>query len=485
MTNCAIGSIDAFTPSSAMPWNEKRVQHLFRRLGFGIELDNIQYLLSEDPSSYIETAINNAAQPSNDPIPFWANYTWYDFYDFDEQYVLALDFANDWFIKMMDNGIKEKLNLFWSNHFVTQFEVYEFGPFLYNYYKTIEQFAFGNFKDFVSEMGLSQAMLLFLNGAENTRFNPNENYARELYELFTLGVDNGYTETDIQETARALTGYYIEWSTNQVLFEDFIFDDDSKTIFGLTGNWGYNDVIDILFTQKPMLIAKHICGKLYTNFVNPVMDEDIVDALAQTFIDNNFELLPVYQQLFKSEHFFDDKNIGTIVKSPIEILLPFFKALDFDISGVFPYDDQFTWKQVLFWNFQEMGQTIFNPVDVAGWQGNRNWLNSATLVNRWQLFDDISWMLYDLEFETLRNLAIDASGNSNDPAIVAISIVDKFLANGFYNMSSYEAATDVFKWEIPENYFDNGYWNLSWEEAPIQVAVLIQFLVRQPEFQLS
>jgi len=306
-----------------------------------------------------------------------------------------------------------------------------------------------------------------------------------LYELFTLGVDNGYTETDIQETARALTGYYIEWSTNNVLFETYNFDADEKTIFGQTANFGYAGVINVLFQQRPNEIARFVCEKLYKRFVSPEVDDTIIDELAQTLIYSNWELMPVYQQLFKSEHFFDDQNIGVLVKSPTETLMSFVKSFDLDISGDFPFNPQFTWEEVLYYRVQDMGQSLFNPVDVAGWPGNRNWLNSASLVDRWSLFDGMIWILYETDPEILRQIAIELSGNVNDPMVVASSVANYFLPNGFHNVSSYEGATIAFKWEIPENYFDNGYWDLTWDQVPFQVISLLQYIFRQPEFQLT
>ena len=135
--------------------------------------------------------------------------------------------------------------------------------------------------------------MLYLNGFENTNNDPNENYARELYELFTLGEGIGYTQEDITETARALTGYN-HWSEPgaDIYFDASTFDSGSKTIFGQTGNWGYDDVIDNLFDQRGSEVATHICSKLYRFFVSPdidaVIQQDIIAPLAQTLVDNSF-----------------------------------------------------------------------------------------------------------------------------------------------------------------------------------------------------
>ena len=146
-------------------------------------------------------------------------------------------------------------------------------------------------------------MLMYLNGYENRNNAPNENYARELYELFTLGEGNGYTQDDITETARALTGYNNRQDGGPIYFNPNRFDNGEKTIFGRKGNWNYDDVINILFEEKSDLISKFIVRKLYKHFVSPDVNEAIVDELALYFINNNFELEPLYRKLFKSEHF--------------------------------------------------------------------------------------------------------------------------------------------------------------------------------------
>jgi len=486
MLDCVTGALIPYVPSSNMPWNQMRALHLSRRLGFGFNRTELNTTLNvSDPSQFIINQINSAASVSPDPEPFWADYVYSDFSDFNEMLELAFGYIIDWPEKMLEKGLRERMILFWSNHFVTQFDVYEYGPFMYRYYNTVEQHAFGNFKTFTREIGLSQAMLLYLNGAENTKFEPNENYARELYELFTLGVDNGYTQNDIVETARALTGWTLDENTYAVQWVQLIHDEDPKTIFGQTGNYDYDGVIDLLFTERATEIANHVCGQIYKNFVNPVIDENIVSELATTFINANWELLPVYHQLFSSEHFFDEHHISTIVKSPADTIVTFSKEFGFDINITLPDDPDTSWRQIIYYVMQSQGQALFSPTDVAGWQGNRAWLNSNNLTSRWQVMDSLTYFAWANYPDLLRDLAIELSDNSNDPTAITFAIVDYFCPKGLQTSSAYDTAVDVFKWEIPQNYFDNGQWNLTWDEAILQTAFLIQHISRLPEFQLS
>ena len=157
-----------------------------------------------------------------------------------------------------------KINSFWSNHFVTDF-MYNHPTYTFRYYNNIQQNVLRNFKEFVRIIGLDDAMLMYLNGYENKNSAPNENYSRELFELFTLGEGNGYTqEDDITETARALTGYNSRTNRGPISFNEKWYDDGEKTIFGRTGNWNYDDVIDILFEEKKEIIGNFVV----LNFIN-------------------------------------------------------------------------------------------------------------------------------------------------------------------------------------------------------------------------
>ena len=222
---------------------------------------------------------------------------------------------------------------------VTELRIYNCAGFLYYYINCLQRNAIGNFRTLISEIGLTNAMLFYLDGAFNNGNNPNENYARELYELFTLGEGNGYTEEDIVETARALSGYTDrgEEGCSPVNYRADRHDNGEKTILGQTGNWDYDDVIEILFTQRSNEIANYICSKLYQFFVHPDIDDEagnartIIEGLAATFTANNFELAPVLRQLFKSEHFFDDDAVGVIIKSPFDLYFNLIKELGLPI----------------------------------------------------------------------------------------------------------------------------------------------------------
>lgn len=477
---CDLDGIAAYVPSTAKPWDERRAKHLYRRMGFGANLTEIQNALQMDPATLVDVLVDAAVALPPTTAPAWGNWAVSDYSNIN---VEGPDQVLQWYAQfitdMLTNGLRDKLTLFWSNHFVTQLDVYQCPSYMFQYYNMLQVHGLGNFKDFVHAVGISNAMIVYLNSYENTSVSPNENYARELYELFTLGENNGYTQNDIVETAKALTGYngFTEICA-PITFNAQYHSNDNKTIFGQTGNWGYDDVINILFAQRETEVANHICTKFYTYFVSPVVDQTIVDGLATTFINSGYEIAPVLRQLFKSEHFFDDDIIGVKIKSPMEMMVGFIVESDF------PYDETVINGTQYFGSL--LGQEIFNPVDVAGWQGNHDWVNSSTLTGRWLIIDYFCQYAYSLDPEIFRQFAIDVVGGvSSDADLVSQKIIDHFLPKGMQTPANYEQAANVFKDVYPSNYYTLGLWNLNVEFAHYQVFLLLNHIAHTPEFQLT
>ncbi len=486
VVNCATGTLSPYTDSSTLPWNTRRATHLFRRIGFSATELERESAISQNPQSLIDDLISAASNAPLSPAPQWGFWSYNDYMANGLDYSAERDSSLDemgllWFKDLMDNPVRGKLSIFWHNHFVAEQETYDCPSYLFQYYRKIQENIFGNFKEFTRAIGLEPAMLVYLNGADNTKLNPNENYGRELFELFTLGVDNGYTQQDIEETARALTGYnnFSDYC-GTVSFNEDNFDDGIKTIFGQTGNWNYDDVINILFDQRANEIANFICGKLYKFYVHPEINETIVEGLANTLIANNFDLLPVYQQLWKSEHFFDEKVMNVIVKSPIDTILSTSKEVGFDLST----DER---KLAMWWYSSYMGQYIGNPINVAGWPGNRAWISTEMLTIRWGLLSWFAWEVHEVTPQRMYDLAIHLVGGddlTSSAELVVQNVIDYFIPGGLRDPVHYERATLVFKADIPSNYYDNGQWNLQWDTIHWQMALLIDHIGKMPEMQL-
>ncbi len=494
--SCATGTIQPLNQSLTA----RQVQHLSRRVGFSLSYSDVQKYTGYNSSNLVDEIINRALDLPLTPPPKWADWTWEElevaFQNEEEDFDPYSEMTATWLTEMLENGFRERVALFWSNHFVTEFEQYEYPPFLYKYHILLQKHALGNFKDFVYDIGINPAMLTYLNGFENFVDDPNENYARELLELFTLGLNNGYTEKDIQEVARALTGWQYDWEFGHtVFFNEDDHDVEEKTIFGQTGEWGYDDVVDLLFEYRANEIANFICRKIYSEFVSEDIDEKIVEALSRTFLDNDFELEPVFRQLLKSEHFFDEAFIGTRVKSPVEALLNYITELELPVLQIMEYKDEETDEVYRYrlidefpWLTATWGQIIYSPPNVGGWKGHNFWLDNTKLYLRWQNMRWFHWVFEDGNEEQgmgqLRDWARMIAQESTDPLVISERIIGHFTPNGFHTKSFLDAAAKRFRYEIPSHYFENGYWTWDWEEAPYQVAVLLEFIVIQPEFQL-
>lgn len=497
--NCNSSTLAPYTT----PLDELRAAHLYRRLGFSASIQTINAAVGQTADTLVDALVDQAIATPPIPAPAWADWTNANYPEDDDlagqmRRAQREEFATAYGNALLDNNLRDRLSFFWSNHFVTEIDVYDCNSFLYYYINNLQRNALGNFRTFVSEIGLTSAMLYYLDGVRNRGNNPNENYARELYELFTLGEGNNYTEEDIIETSKAISGYTNrgEEGCTQVTFDAEDFNTENKTIFGQTGNWNYDDVINILFTERPNEIAWFICKKLYEFFVHPDSDDDagnaqtIINGMSATFIANNFEIAPVLRQLFKSQHFFDENAIGVIIKSPFDLYNGLLKETGFT------YDDGTVLNVVDASSL--IGQTMFDPFDVAGWQRDRQWINTNFIIGRWLTAEVFIDRFYQADPEQFRTLAMDAVGaansNTSNPEIVVRALVNKFTPKGLLTPEDFEIAMDAFKIDdVPENYYSPDYitgglslWMLAVSmEVPTQVYVLLRHLSREPEFQLK
>ncbi|MDO8970272.1 MAG: DUF1800 domain-containing protein, partial [Saprospiraceae bacterium] len=414
-----------YVPSAAKPWNARRVAHLYRRLGFGASHAQIQAGLQLSPGDLIDQILDTAADRGSPDPPFWGAWTMDDYANIPDPNLVFIhrdELRRRWLAEMLDEGIQAKMALFWHNHFVTELDVYGCNAYLWSYYAMIHEYAFGNFRIFAREMGKTGAMLVYLNGNLSLAGAPNENYARELMELFTMGESNGYTQADIVAMSRALTGWRAsDYLCDPPYFDPNRHDNTPKTIFGETSNFGYTTAHNLVFSARANQVSHYIVGKLYKHFVYQNIDNEVVTVLAQTFRDNNWEILPVLKQLIKSEHFFEETFLNVQHKSPLESMLNLYKAVDTPASLV----SENRWNAIGYWSYQ-LGQELFNPPNVAGWKGHRNWINESTLTARWNYSAAVAYWLTTEEQsrENLRTLAQTLTNDSNDPSLITAALVE-------------------------------------------------------------
>lgn len=259
------------------------------------------------------------------------------------------------------------MTLFWANVFVCRdSDIFH----IQNYNNTLRENALGDFRAFVKAVAREPSMSKYLNNKQNVKKRPNENFARELMELFTLGIGN-YTEQDIKESARAFTGWSFRKNGDFNLRKkqhDF----GGKTFFGKTGNFNGDDIIDIILEQKQC--ARFICTKIYTYFINPVIDENRLEEITEIFY-KDYNISNLMKYIFKSKWFYKDENIGVKIKSPIELLVGIQKI----VPVTFQRKKQLNYLQKM------MGQTLLYPENVAGWKGDKSWIDSNTLMFRMKL----------------------------------------------------------------------------------------------------
>jgi uncharacterized protein (DUF1800 family) len=275
-----------------------------------------------------------------------------------------------WMHEMVNTSaqLREKMAFFWHGHFACRnLNVFYQQGLL----DVIRRNSLGNFGTLLKEVSRSAAMLNFLNNQQNRKDHPNENFAREVMELFTLGRGH-YTENDIKDAARAFTG----WGANlqgEFVFRKFQHDFGTKTVLGRTGNFDGGEVLDILLEEKQT--AKYISQKVYRFFVNEELDKDRSEWLADRFYKNGYDISKLLEDIFTSDWFYEEKNIGSRIKSPVELLVGIQRMLPMKLDN----------EEVLMVLQRVLGQLLFYPPNVAGWPGGKSWIDSSSLMMRMRI----------------------------------------------------------------------------------------------------
>ncbi|KFF26787.1 DUF1800 domain-containing protein [Chryseobacterium vrystaatense] len=306
------------------------------------------------------------------------------------------------FLNQMVNGkdqMREKMAFFWHGHFASRVNNSKFSKQLLN---TIRNNALGNFKDLLFEVSQSPAMLGFLNNQQNKKDHPNENFAREVMELFTMGRGN-YTEKDIREGARAFTGWGYDKEGNFKERKN-LQDEGTKAFLGKTGNFTGTDVLNIILEQKAT--ATFITTKIYKFFVNENTDAKIIEQLSTEFYKSGYDIKKLMTDIFSSSWFYDQKNIGNRIKSPIELMAGMMRMLPMTIQNP---ENLIVYQKLL-------GQMLLYPPNVAGWPNGKSWIDSSTLMVRLQI-PQIWSGLRPLEYSPRQDDDIDMGMKSRETAL--------------------------------------------------------------------
>ena len=280
----------------------------------------------------------------------------------------GLDNVRVWWLNRMLNSeapLQEKMTLFWHGHFTSYLN---FSKMMFDQNQLFRRYALGNVRELTHAVSIDPAMVQYLSNGSNLATHPNENYARELMELFTLGIGH-YTEEDVRESARAWTGLRFDRFTETVLFAPSRHGYGLKTFLGRTGNFTGDDVIDIIFAQPQC--ARFFASALLSYFVYNDPEPELVDGVAALLRKHDFELAPVMSAILRSNVFYGDRAYRALVKSPTEFVVGTYKALglpQIDLSAATAS--------------KQMGQILLQPPNVAGWPGGQNWITSATMIAR-------------------------------------------------------------------------------------------------------
>ncbi|MEO0895766.1 MAG: DUF1800 domain-containing protein [Bacteroidota bacterium] len=381
---------------------DRRIKHLYNRAGFGLDLQTWKELQAKPLKKAVQRIMKGAEINLELSAGEMEDLSRYEIRMMDkrskqerakENRLFIRDLNMAWFRRMAftEAQLREKMTLFWHDHFACRLNLYKM-VFLQN--NTFRNYGLGKFKDLLLAVSKDPGMLSFLNNQQNKKSAPNENFARELLELFTLGRGH-YTEQDIKEAARAFTGWGFNLKGGYV-FRKGQHDFGRKSFKGKNGYFHGEDIIDILLEDKRC--AYFLTEKLYSYFVNEKINENQVQAWADYFYDTDYDIGKLLLKIFTSDHFYQEEHIGSRIKSPAEYLVGMMRHLNMDL--VKPEGFVYTQKA--------LGQMLFQPPSVAGWPSGRSWIDSSTLMLRLRMPQ-----LFVMANEAIDDPRQDFSGNED------------------------------------------------------------------------
>jgi len=359
--------------------------------------------------------------------------------------------------------LTEKMAFFWHGHFATRIINPKFNQQLLNF---IRKNALGSFRNLLIGVSKSPAMLSFLNNQQNKKDHPNENFAREVMELFTMGRGN-YTETDVKELARAFTGWGYDKEGNFRERKNH-HDEGEKTFLGRKGKFNGNDVLEIILEQKST--AQFITEKIYRFFVNEIPNQSIISKLSKDFYESDYDIKSLMKSIFTSKWFYDQKNIGNRIKSPTELIVGMMRILPMEIQNP---ENIVIYQKLL-------GQMLLYPPNVAGWPNGKSWIDSSTLMLRMQIPQIWSGII-PMEYSAREDDDIDMGMKSRE-------MLNKSYKNPNIKIN-WQTVKDIFKNKNPHDYLiinsDSVNMNIveQFSSDTDQIKTIIN-IMSTPEYQL-
>jgi uncharacterized protein (DUF1800 family) len=507
--------------------------HLLKRVLFGVKWTNflsfnnkslnevIDALLVADPIPAPPVNTYNDANYTDPNVPLgqtWVNAPYGDG-TANSRRITSL---KSWWMGLMINQpvtLHEKMVLFWANHFSTEADTVNEARYSYKHLTLIRSFALGNFKQLVKEITLDPAMLKYLNGYLNNKNAPDENYGRELQELFVIGKgpNSKYTEDDVKASAKVLTGYIINAAPVTSSFNPARHDVTNKqfssfynntVIVGKTGNDGaleLDAMLDMLFKQNEA--ALFICRKLYRFFVyydiDAATETNVIAPMAAIFRSSNYEIKPVLKALFTSTHFFDAVNHGCMIKSPIDFTVGMCREFNMQFPPATDYVNQYYMFDYIRTQASNLQQNIGDPPNVAGWpayyqepQFHELWINSDTLPKRNQLTDTMVASGYTRNGKKIlidTVAFVDGLSNPSDPN----TLINETLML-LYTIDVSQQVKTFLKSILLSGQISDYYWTDAWTAYKVNVnntmtkgivttrlQAMFKYLMNLSEYQLS
>ena len=460
MTTPPSDPFSPFVPSAAEPFDSRRLGHLLRRCAFGSTTDRLEKWRGKRIGEVVDWLLNFDMQ--DDPFDSSVQ-NLEGFVNFTEPRAVA----SYWYYRMLNTPrpMQERIALFWHNRFATGAGKVENGRLMHEQVQTFRRLGLGSFRELAVAMGRDPAMLIWLDGQFNRKGKPNENYAREVMELFTLGIGN-YSEKDVQELARAFTGWKVE--NEQAVFDEKRFDDGEKNILGQHRNFNSESAVDLLLSQPAA--SKHLSRNLLIEFVHPEPTDEQVDHYAKRLVSCDWNVKPVVREMITSRLFFSDWAYRSRIKGPVELAVGAGLAMGGKVNADFLREQ-----------CSRLGQNLLYPPNVKGWPGDKVWINANTVLLR---FNFAMQMATQRQREFVRKGDLDGWLKDNEIES-ANDVLNYFTALMLDNQIPAEARDTLLDYMNRDQKGESKPFKLTADSINSKVRGLMHMMMTMPEYQLA
>jgi len=450
-----------WSPTASDPLDARKAAHLLRRAGFGASPIEVDRALKDGLEATVERLFDEADDESKEFARTFESIagTLVDFSDIGE-------LRGWWAYRMVKTRVplREKLALMWHGHFATSVDKVENSELMHRQIETLRRLAWGNFRDLVRAIARDPAMIVYLDGESNTKAHPNENFGRELMELFTCGIGH-YSEDDVKSAARAFTGWHREGV--EFVFKADEHDDSRKRFLGKTGKFDGGDIIDILM-QHPET-PRRIATKMLRFFAHPDPSPEVIEEATALFVRTRLDVKWFLRDLFQSQYFFSKDCYRSRISSPAEYVIGTVRTLGVRWAGTQVAEQ-----------LSNSGQALFAPPNVKGWDGETRWINSNSLASRASTASQLAFFEDDGPWSANYDLGALVDSSISEPS----EVVDRLTQILFQGDLSDSTRKDLAELAVTPS---SGSSPQGFREDPTirsgQTRRLIHLLLTMPEYQ--